>query len=120
MSTAIEVSPEIKNWVVSELLKTSNHRNGYRHAERIDELPESYGSYSVFDGIHLQGAGMRRNVREAFHEFAARRFQMFIFLWRPDTDGSVAKWLDHSFADDEDQEEERECWHCDGAGVAQA
>ena len=60
----------------------------------IEEIPDEIGSYWVYDGLICMGGGMTRRMRNAVIALSRRGLKRPIFIWSPDSDGSVALWLD--------------------------
>ncbi len=107
-----EETKTIREWLVAEYLKRKDDQ-GYRLAERELDVPEDYGNYSLYIGMCGFAFGMSPNLRKSFQEFEYRLKEsaLAIFLWRPDSDGSVKKSLDGPHDDDLS-----ECTRCSGSG----
>ncbi len=95
------------------------HLKGRPHSActlSADDLPTNYGDYSVWDGVDLIAGGSTRNLRSSFQEYEHRlqNAAVPIFIWKPDTDGHIAKWLDGPR--EEAEPDPDECSECDGTG----
>jgi hypothetical protein len=116
MSTESSVDP-IRAWLESQLLRKNA---GYRIWREGETLPENYGSYSVYDGADFLGGGFSRNIARTLYDYSSRLriTQLAIFIWKPDDDGSVQRWMEQDIDDELQNDDDDECPYCHGTGLA--
>jgi hypothetical protein len=86
---------QIEMQLLAKLILEDEGREGWRVALAVEEIPAEIGSYSIQDGLSGKGAGVTLNMRRSIQEsWWTNRLTRPIFLWKSDTDGSVALWLD--------------------------
>lgn len=91
-------SPNIRTWLIAQY-RARDHGD-YQVACQESDLPDDYGDFSVYDGIHSIGGGYSRRLRSTFREYLDRllRAEVPIFFWKPDSDGSTREYLDGTAA----------------------
>ena len=88
-----------REFLARELLR-DNANAKYAYAQTAAEVPEACGHFAIYRRIHVSGAGLTYNLRNAF---PGQRDSMrgtaepdLIFLYKLDDDGSAARWLDRA------------------------
>ncbi len=93
MSNEITREQEIEVLAAALLRKKSNQ--GWLRAATVDDIPETCGYYSLYDGIEGRGSGVTLDMRaDAKASPWSGKMERPIFLYQSDVDGSAALWLD--------------------------
>lgn len=76
-------------------LEQEKATDGWRFTAMLEDVPETIGHYGLQDGLRGLGCGVTLNMRKSLIEAARyKTVKRPIYSWLPDTDGSVALWLD--------------------------
>lgn len=112
------MSQSVREFCIAQALKREGN---YRLYKEGDELPKGYASYCAYDGVDLIAGGMTRDLAMALRDLSYRlgRASIGIFIWKPDEDGSVQRWMEYGPdkpSPDKDEEVDNVCRYCHGTG----
>jgi hypothetical protein len=95
MNTPTESELVCETGIIAKLTQEERENEGWKVTLDIDDVPQEIGNYALYDGLVARGGGVTWNMRQSVLESSwFGKLKRPIYLWFPDSDGSVALWLD--------------------------